>query len=172
MNIAIISDTHNNTHGVDWVISYLNQYQITTTFHAGDLVSQDILTQFINHYHGDFHFVFGNNQRQHDLMQSLANQAPNTTCHNFTMEMTFQDKSIYMNHYTDNSLIALKSGQYDLCIAGHTHRHQIKQNGNSLFLNPGNVVGFDGQDRNRVSSFSVMDITNLTVQQVTVPQFS
>lgn len=46
MKIAIISDTHDNTPAIVWVIEYLNDQGISTAFHAGDIINPGIIRRF------------------------------------------------------------------------------------------------------------------------------
>lgn len=43
MKIAIISDTHDNSPAIVWIIEYLNENGITMALHAGDMINPGIL---------------------------------------------------------------------------------------------------------------------------------
>lgn len=67
MKIAIMSDTHDNTPAIVWMIEYLNEQKIKTALHAGDMINPGILYRFRDHYLGQLHFVFGNNDGEKAL---------------------------------------------------------------------------------------------------------
>lgn len=61
MKIALITDTHDNTPAIAWIIQYLNEHSITIALHAGDLINPGVVLRFNKHFKGHFHFIFGNN---------------------------------------------------------------------------------------------------------------
>lgn len=171
MNIAIISDTHDNTPAVAWIIDYLNKNKIPTAFHAGDLVSPGIIKRFRDHYIGHLHFVFGNNDGEIAGLTKISDEADNLTCHNQEMNLVYKNKKIYMNHYSDIALAHAKEDSYDICIGGHDHQVRVKMHNRTIFINPGNTVTKDkwlAQDHEKESTFIIYNLSNMTHQQITI----
>lgn len=171
MKAAIISDTHDNTLAVSWIIDYLNQEEIALAFHAGDLINPGVIRRFRDHYHGHLHVVLGNNDGEVYAITKIATEANNITCYGNDMDQIFDGKSIWMNHYSSNVETIAKLESHDICIGGHDHMHRIIKHGKSLFINPGNTVTKDAYiaEHEKESSFVVLDLTSLETQKVIVP---
>lgn len=172
MNIAILSDTHDNTPAIVWIIEYLNQHQIPVALHAGDMINPGIPRRFAQHYQGHLHFIFGNNDGEQALLERRAQQAPNLTCHLGEMQLELEGKKIFMNHYSSISELVAQSGKFDVCIGGHDHQFRIIPHGKSLFINPGNTVTKDTwlpQEPDRESSFVVLNLETMETERVMLP---
>lgn len=173
MKIAILSDTHDNTPAIVWIIEYLNENGIEVCLHAGDMINPGILYRFRDHYKGHLHFVFGNNDGEQALAEKRANLAENLTCHLFEMRLELNGKQIFMNHYSSISESVTKSGEFNLCVGGHDHLYRTTQHGNSLFVNPGNTVTKDKwlpQKPDEESSFAIVDLESMEVERVMLPK--
>lgn len=172
MKIAIISDTHDNTPAIVWIIEYLNKQNIKIALHAGDMINPGILFRFRDHYKGHLHFVFGNNEGERALAERRANTANNLTCHLFEMRQEIKNKKIFMNHYSSISETVAKSNEFDVCIGGHDHQFRIKQYRQTLFINPGNTVTKDKwlpQKHDKESSFVILDLTSMKAEKKLLP---
>jgi uncharacterized protein len=172
MNIAIISDTHDNTPAIVWIIEYFNEHNIATAFHAGDMINPGILFRFRDHYKGNFHFVFGNNDGEQALAERRANESENLACHLSEMRLELDGKKIFMNHYSSISESVAKSGDFDICIGGHDHEYRVIEYGKTLFINPGNTVTKDKwlpQEVDKESSFVVLNLQTLHHERVMLP---
>lgn len=172
-NIAIIADTHDNSPAVVWIIEYLNQHQISTTLHAGDLIAPDIVQRFADHYQGELHFVFGNNDGERALLERRATEATNITCHLTEMRQELFGKQVFMHHYSSVAESIAKSGEFDLAVGGHDHQYRVNQYGGCLFVNPGNTVTKDKwqtYDPDKESSFVVLDLVTMEHQRIMLPK--
>lgn len=172
MNIAIISDTHDNSAAVVWIIEYLNEHKITTVLHAGDIINPGMLVRFRDHYEGQVHFVFGNNDGEKAKSQLLASESKNLICHFEEMRLELAGKKIFMNHYSSISESVAKSGEVDIAIGGHDHDYRVIEHGKCLFINPGNTLVKDKwqlQEVDKVSSFVVLDLATMQHERVMVP---
>lgn len=172
MNIAIISDTHDNSPAVVWIIEYLNEHGITTALHAGDLIAPGILQRFADHYQGHLHFVFGNNDGERALLERRATEAHNITCHLTELRQEFAHKQVFMQHYSSIAESVAKSGEFDLCIGGHDHQYRTTIYGQSLFINPGNAVTKDkwqASEQDRESSFVVLNLATMQHERIMLP---
>jgi uncharacterized protein len=173
MKIAIMSDTHDNTPAIVWIIEYLNEHNITTALHAGDMINPGILYRFRDHYTGHLHFIFGNNDGEKALAERRANASKNLSCHLEELQLELEGRKIFMNHYSSISELVAKSSDFDLCIGGHDHQYRVVQYGSSIFINPGNTVTKDKwlpQDADKESSFVVIDLETLEHERVQLPE--
>lgn len=173
MKVAIISDTHDNTPAIVWIIEYLNENNIEVAFHAGDMINPGILYRFKDYYKGHMHFVFGNNDGEQALAERRSNAADNLTCHVNDMQLELNGKKIFMNHYSSVSESVAKSEEFDVAIGGHDHQYRVIKHGNSLFINPGNTVTKDKwlpQEPDKESSFVVLDLETMEHDRIMLPQ--
>lgn len=172
MKIGIMSDTHDNTPVIDWIIEYMNQNNIKFAFHAGDMINPGILFRFRDHYQGHLHFVFGNNDGEKAYAQERANAADNLTCHKEVMEIDLHDKKIFMNHFSSVGERVAKSGDFDLCIGGHDHAYRVVKYDRGLFINPGNTVTKDKwlpQEADKESSFVIFNFETMEPERIEIP---
>lgn len=172
MTIAILSDTHDNTPAIVWIIEYLNEHHIEVALHAGDMINPGILFRFRDHYQGHLHFVFGNNDGEQAIATRRSLEAQNLTCHLQEMRLELDGKKLFMNHYSSISESVAKGGEFDVCIGGHDHQYRVVPHGSSLFINPGNTVTKDKwlpQAADQESSFVILDLTTLKTERVMVP---
>lgn len=171
MKIGIISDTHDNAPALDWIISYLNQHNISTAFHAGDLISPGNLILFEKKYHGELHFVFGNNDGERAKLAELAQQSKKITLHRQGMNLTFEHKRIFMHHYSSIGELMAQSGEFDLVIGGHDHTFRVKEYGDTLFVNPGSTTLLDavlGDRSEKDNGFVILDLETMEHVRVMV----
>lgn len=173
MQIAILSDTHDNTPAIVWIIEYLNDNGIGVAFHAGDMINPGILHRFRDHYQGHLHFIFGNNDGENALAERRANNSKNLTCHLWEMQLALENRHIFMNHYSTIGEIVANSGEFDLVIGGHDHQYRVIEHGNCLFINPGNTVTKDKwlqHEVDRESSFVVLDLESMKHERIMLPK--
>lgn len=162
MKVAIISDTHDNMTAVDWIIKYLNENKISVAFHAGDIVNPGNIHNFNDHYVGDLHFVFGNNDGDGARIAAIAANSEKLNCYFEVMELEFENKKIFMNHYSTIAEQVAQNGNFDLVIGGHDHQYRTKQYGKTLFVNPGNTVN----SANSEKGFVVLDLDTMEHERV------
>jgi hypothetical protein len=173
MKIAIISDTHDNTPAIVWIIEYLNNQEIKIALHAGDLINPGILFRFRDHYNGHFHFVHGNNDGEHTLAERRSAATENLSCHNVEMQLEIEGRKIFMNHYSSIGESVAKSGDFDIVIGGHDHKYRVMNFEKSIFINPGNTVTKDKwlpQEPDKESSFVILDLDTLQHERVMLPK--
>lgn len=172
MTIAILSDTHDNTPAIVWIIEYLNEHHIEVALHAGDMINPGILFRFRDHYQGHLHFVFGNNDGEQAIAIRRTAETQNLTCHLQEMRLELVGKKLFMNHYSSVSESVAKGGEFDVCIGGHDHQYRVVPHGSSLFINPGNTVTKDKwlpQAADEESSFVLLDLVTLKTERIMVP---
>ncbi len=174
MKIAIISDTHDNSPAVVWIIEYLNKNEIKTALHAGDLINPTLLLRIKDHYLGHFHFVMGNNDGEKIILAQIASSNENITCHNREMDLEIEGKKFYMNHYSYIAESIAQSGDYHISIGGHDHQQRTKKYDNTLFINPGNTVTKDkwllNPKAESQSTFVLLDLETLEPEVITLPK--
>lgn len=146
MKIAILGDSHDHYTNLEKAVTAANEQQCELMLHTGDLGapknSIDILQQFT----GQIKMILGNND--HEIVGIMRHSF---ALDNFELikssrggdsyEAVVDDVRIFMHHYPRIAELAAESGEFDLCIHGHSHRYREETVGNTLLLNPGSIIG-------------------------------
>ena len=140
MKIGIISDTHDHVDRIKKAIEILNKEKIGLAYHLGDICSPFVLPLF-KELKCNVKAVFGNNDA--DIFK-LVNRAPNNlSFHDGFFVDEVNGKKVCLFHGDPEELAAnlFESKKYDLLLRGHNHVAEIKRNGKTLMINPGNLIG-------------------------------
>ncbi|HLD70363.1 MAG TPA: metallophosphoesterase family protein, partial [Negativicutes bacterium] len=101
MKFAIVSDTHDNIKNFNKIIAWLNQQNIATILHCGDICNQEIINEAEKNFKGEIVYVRGNGDYG---LRDLPD----------TEELDFVHKKVAMVHYPDLARKLAESGKYDL----------------------------------------------------------
>lgn len=71
---------------------------------------------------------------------------------------------IFMNHYPRFVELAAKTGEFDLCIFGHTHEYHEEKVGSTLLVNPGEIQGYSTGKL----SFIIFDTESRNLEKVEI----
>jgi hypothetical protein len=153
MKIGIISDSHDNRENILKAIEILNAEKVEKVFHAGDIVNAESADLF-RMLDAEIVVTFGNCDFDRDnLKLSLSEKAD---FYDDFYEGIVADKKIFMSHRPYDEIFYLKK-KYDLVIHGHTHRLECKNLGDSILVNPGEIVG----RKTGRATISIFDLKNL-----------
>ncbi|MCL2873741.1 MAG: YfcE family phosphodiesterase [Defluviitaleaceae bacterium] len=149
MKIAVFSDSHKKTYGIDKALDKIIAY-VGCIIHLGD--GYDDVDEYKYIYSNiNFYNVLGNcdvdNIGREEHVFEIAN------------------KRIFITHghlYSVKSgyskiISAAKEKSVDICLFGHTHKADIFYDSEILFMNPGSIT-YKGTNGRR--SFGVIDITD------------
>lgn len=150
--IAVLSDSHDNIAVLERVLATANAAGASTLLHCGDLCAPFMLNLLGERFSGPIHVVFGNNDGDGRLLQTIASRHPQITLHGIYAELTVGARRIAMIHYPEPALRIAQSGQFDLVCYGHDHIRHSEAIGGGWLLNPGEVLGMKG-----VSSWALYD---------------
>jgi predicted phosphodiesterase len=117
--VAVLSDSHDHLPALARALTEANEAGAEVLIHCGDLSAPFVLRMLAEHFGGPIHVVFGNNDADGRLLQSIAAQHSRITLHG----------------------IFAQSGQLDLVCYGHDHTQLLEQIGSSWLLNPGELMG-------------------------------
>ncbi len=144
MLIAILSDSHDHYQNLAKAVEIANQRGCQLLLHAGDLVAPpmvDILAKF----QGGVKMVLGNNEAEIGGLIFKSQQYENVSLEGLTQGNYFEGEAdgrkIFMNHYPKIARLAAQSGEYELCVFGHTHQYHEEKVGQAILLNPGEISG-------------------------------
>ncbi|HRW06974.1 MAG TPA: YfcE family phosphodiesterase [Caldilineaceae bacterium] len=142
--IAIFSDTHDNIANLDRALQQANTAGAQVLLHCGDLCAPFMLARLAQTFEGAIHVVFGNNDGDGRLLQTIAAQYPSVTLYGIYAEVAIANRLIAMIHYPEPARRIAQSGQLDLVCYGHDHQKLHEQIGNCHLVNPGELLGMYG----------------------------
>lgn len=137
MRVGLVSDSHDDEDALRAALEELGD--VDEVIHAGDLCAPFIV-QLLDEVEKPVHCVFGNIDDRH-LTTKVAADAEHVTLHGNEADLSLNGEDVYVTHFPDVAEIAAKSGEYDLVVHGHTHEQREKQFGDTLLVNPGEILG-------------------------------
>jgi hypothetical protein len=143
MLIAILSDIHDNIWKLEEVLKELGEAE--ELIFCGDFCAPFTLKQIADGFPGPVHVVFGNNDGDKLLLSRVAAQAGNVTLHGEFAELELGGRKIAATHYPAIATGLAASDRYDLVCFGHSHRVAEERVGDTLLINPGEVMGRFGR---------------------------
>jgi putative phosphoesterase len=162
VQIAIISDTHDNLTKLDQALPRLRKADVF--IHCGDLCSPFVVVRLGKGLVGKpIHVVFGNNDGDPRLLTLKAQEVGNVFIHGQFASLDLGGVRVAVNHYPEIAKPLAASRQFDLVCYGHDHSPHEEMIGNTLLLNPGELLGMNGR-----SSFAIFDTNKRTVEWIDV----
>jgi putative phosphoesterase len=142
--IAILSDTHDNIANLDRALEQVRASEAGVLLHCGDLCAPFMLSRIAQGFTGPVHIIFGNNDGDGRLLQSIAAKHPQVTLHGVYAEIEVGNRTVAMIHYPEPARRIAQSGQLDLVCYGHNHQRHHERMGRSHLVNPGELLGMYG----------------------------
>jgi putative phosphoesterase len=142
--IAILSDTHDNIANLDKALAQIQASGAEVLLHCGDLCAPFMVSRLAQGFSGPIHIVFGNNDGDGRLLQSIASKHPHVTLHGIYAEISVGRRQIAMIHYPEPAKRIAQSGQLDLVCYGHNHQRHHETIGRCHLVNPGELLGMYG----------------------------
>ncbi len=165
MQIAVISDSHDNIWNLRKVIKIIVQKNCKMIIHCGDFISPFMLKE-LDKASIPVHGVFGNNDGDHfKATQMSLTELENITFHGHKGEIEIDGISICLTHYKDIAEGLAATNKYDVVCFGHTHKYYQNKVGKTLLLNPGEVMGKDGSP-----GFCIMNTESFDIERVELTQ--
>lgn len=157
MKLGLISDTHDNVPMVKRAVEVFNEETVDLVLHAGDYVAPFALKPFLS-LECDFLGVWGNNDGDKIALDKMAQgkivDSPNLK--------TYGEKRILLGHYFEVLEALISSQEFFLIVYGHTHQPEIRNEGRTLVVNPGECGGWMyGR-----STIALADLENQTAEIV------
>ena len=145
MQIAIISDTHDNWPTLDQVCAFLGDRGIGTLVHCGDVCAPLTLGHLLDSFTGEVHLVLGNVDGDPFLMATRFADRANLHLHGAEKaELELGGRSIGVQHYPSLARALAVTGSYDAVFYGHDHTHyqeHLQVAGRQVLLaNPGTLA--------------------------------
>ncbi len=161
MLLALLADTHDNPWTTRGALAIFKRFKPDAYLHAGDLVSPSMLKLFAGL---PFHFVFGNNEADHEGLRARA-LAEGLHCHDNCAELTFAGKRIAMVHGHDAAEFqrVAAPGAFHYVIHGHSHVRRDERVGGTRIINPGAL------HRARIKSVALLNLIEDSVTFLDLP---
>jgi len=166
MKIAIISDSHDHYENLGKSVVLANDAGCEIMLHAGDLGAPGKCVNILSEFDGKVKMVIGNND--HELIglmreaQAVENfELIKTSTGGDSYEEEIDGIKIFMHHYPRISELAAYSGNFDLCIFGHTHKYHEEKINNTFLVNPSSI-----HPEQTESSFIIFDTELREIKRV------
>lgn len=143
MKIAVLSDCHDNIWNLEKALAQLDG--VEQLIFLGDFCAPFSLKQIAEVFHGPIHCVPGNNDGDMFLLLKVALAAGNVTYYQPIGTLEIDACAIAFTHYPEVAEGLAATGKYQAVFSGHTHQFMQKQVGNTLWINPGEVMGRWGE---------------------------
>lgn len=155
MKVAVISDIHDQLGNLERALRLVQESGAGVLLFLGDLCAPFTLVQLAEGFAGPVHVVFGNNDGDTFQIAQVAGKYPHVTLHGQLAELEIDGRKLALNHYPAIARRLAESGAYDAVFSGHDHRRYQHQIGNTLWANPGEIMGRYGQP-----GFGLYETTN------------
>ena len=153
MQIAIISDSHDNLPNIQKAVTYINKLKIPIMIHCGDVCAPIILGEFGKLFKGkEIHVVKGNVDGDIEGFKDFAKKYPKIKYHGETGKIEIGGLKIVFCHEPFPAKKMAESQRYDFVFHGHTHKPWQEQVGKTTIINPGTLAGLFNK-----ATFAVFD---------------
>lgn len=153
-----MSDIHDNWVNLERAVSLSNEQGCEFLLFAGDLIAPPQLA-ILEKFNGNVKFVWGNNEAEKVGLTRMMDGSDKIELSGDIFEDVIDGIKIFMNHYPRIAELATKSGEFDLCIHGHTHEYREEKVGNTILINPGEIQGY----KTGKASFVIFDTKDKSI---------
>ena len=145
MLIGVFSDVHDNLANLRKAITVFKERGVEALIFCGDFCSPIPSRVMGDEFEGDIHVVFGNGDGDRFTISNVAKtQFPNLKLHGEHAELEFAGVRVAVTHYPLYAQALARTGDYRAVFSGHTHKLHQERFGHCLWVNPGEVLGWQG----------------------------
>jgi len=163
MKIAIMSDSHDVWSNLEKAVHIANKENCELLLFAGDFIAPPGIP-ILEKFKGSVKLVWGNNEAERVGLTRKFDASEKIELCGDIFEGEVDGVKIFMNHYPRISELATNSGEFDLCIFGHTHEYEKKKVKKCLLINPGEIQGYKTGN----STFVIFDTEKKDSKKITV----
>lgn len=168
MNIAIISDIHDNLPNLKKVLDYCAQNKIEKIICCGDLGEMETLDFLNDNFSGEIFFAFGNMDQGHVADYTFSgNEYRNTKIFTEFGSAVFDNIRTAFVHYPAVAHRLCETDNYDVIFYGHTHKPWTEKLNHCILLNPGNVA-----NQHYPPTFAIWNTTDNSFKLVRINELS
>ncbi len=139
MKIAIISDIHDHRAMLQKALEQLREADKLIC--CGDLCSPFIMHDLGRGFSKTIHIVFGNNDGDLFRLTQAADSYPHIHLHGEVADLLIDGKQFAVTHYDTIGRMLAVSDAYDVVCYGHNHKYEVAYDGQTLRINPGEIMG-------------------------------
>ena len=139
MKIAIISDIHDHRKNLQNALAQIQDADKLIC--CGDLCSPFIIKDLGNGFSKPIHIVFGNNDGDHYRITTVAADYEHVHLHGEVMDRVIDQKRFAVSHFDNIGRMLATSNAFDVVCFGHNHQYEISYDGDTLIINPGEIMG-------------------------------
>ena len=144
MLIGVFSDVHDNLGNLRGVLGKFRDARLENLLFLGDFCSP-IPARIMGEYAGSVHCVFGNGDGDRfAILKSATSADSSLVLHGESAELDIGDRRIALTHYPLYGQALARTGDYSAVFSGHTHEASEERFDDSLWLNPGDILGLKG----------------------------
>ncbi len=143
MLFAVVSDSHDAIPHLRKAVSLANERGSSYLLHCGDLISPFMAWE-LGRFKGEVHVILGNNPGDVWLLAKHCAKLPNVHLHG---QFTFEELSgvrVALVHFPELAEGLALTGRFDLVCCGHTHVFETRRIGDTVLINPGELLGKEG----------------------------
>jgi putative phosphoesterase len=145
MLIGVFSDVHDNLENLRRALAMFKKRGVEALIFCGDFCSPIPSRVMAAEFEGDIHVVFGNGDGDRFAIANVAKtQFPHLKLHGEHAELEFDGVKIAVTHYPFYAQALARTGDYQAVFSGHTHVQNEQRFGDCLWLNPGEILGWQG----------------------------
>ena len=140
MQVAIISDIHDNEINLKKALDYCALNKIEKIICCGDLASLETLDFLNDNFQGEIFYTFGNMDNDYLRNYKTLQNYKITKIYKDFGEVEIEGKNIAFVHFPKEAKTLCESGKYNFVFYGHTHKPFEEIINSCKMLNPGNVA--------------------------------
>ena len=141
MLLAVMGDSHDNREALKTAVKTAVDKGAKTLFHTGDLISAFML-EILHDFPGRIYLVKGNNDGDPlAVSRTIPQECPQIKEFGGFIIVDFDEFRVALTHYPENARAHAIAGDFDMVFYGHTHEYSEKMVGETLLLNPGDIMG-------------------------------
>lgn len=145
MKIAVMSDTHDNIWNLEDALSIIKEEGAKMIIHCGDFVAPFMLKE-LDKAGVPVYGVLGNNDGSQFLLTKTAlTLTENITLFDLIGHVDLGNFTIAFTHQEEVAEGLAATKKYDLVCFGHSHQYKLEDRGGIIFLNPGEIMGKNGE---------------------------
>jgi len=165
MKVAIMSDSHDAIPNLEKAVMIAKEKGAEMIFHCGDLISPFMLP-ILAKFEKEVHLILGNNKGDVFLLCETLKKFPQIKLHGDQAFLKVKQFNIAMVHYPQIAYGLACTGDYDFVFFGHTHVYEVKEVGKTLMLNPGELLGKEGE----LVSFILLNLETKEFEKIEFPK--
>jgi len=145
--VAIISDTHDNLPAIREALQAIREQGASVIIHAGDIISPFAFRLLLSSRVA-FYGVYGNNDGERAGLASMAREGgavlvPQPLALNIEGVRFLIMHGVESPDQTKRLVDSLASNSsYDVLVYGHTHEAEVRELGEKMVINPGELCGY------------------------------